>query len=119
MCIRDRYRELAAFAQFASDLDDATRRQLDRGARVMEVLKQSQYSPLPISLMAATLFAVNKGYVDDIDVKKVLAFEHGLHQHLKSSHGPLLAKLENEKALDKSAEEELGSAIVAFKKSFA
>ena len=69
------YRELAAFAQFASDLDEATRKQLDRGARVTELLKQAQYSPLPISLMGATLFAVNKGFMDDIDVKKVLAFE--------------------------------------------
>ena len=67
------YRELAAFAQFASDLDEATRKQLDRGARVTELLKQPQYSPLPISLMAASLFAVNKGFMDDVDVKKVLA----------------------------------------------
>src|ERR1700746_2169058 len=73
------YRELAAFAQFASDLDEATRKQLDRGARVTELLKQPQYSPLPISLMAATLFAVNKGFLDDVDLKKVLPFEHGLH----------------------------------------
>src|SRR5262244_3433838 len=65
------YRELAAFAQFASDLDAATRKQLDRGARVTELLKQPQYSPLPISLMAASLFAVNKGYFDDIEVKRV------------------------------------------------
>ena len=93
--------------------------QLDRGARVTELLKQPQYSPLPISLMAATLFAVNKGYLDDIDVKKVLSFEHGLHQHLKSSHAALLAKLENDKAMDKGAEEELTAAITAFKKSFA
>ena len=78
------YRELAAFAQFASDLDAATRKQLDRGARVTELLKQAQYSPLPIWLMAASLFAVNKGFLDDVDVKKALAFEHGLHQHLKS-----------------------------------
>ena len=113
------YRELAAFAQFASDLDEATRKQLDRGARVTELLKQAQYSPLPISLMAATLFAVNKGYVDDIDVKKVLAFESGLHQHLKSSHAALLKKLETDKAMDKAAEDELTAAIVAFKKSFA
>ncbi len=113
------YRELAAFAQFASDLDAATRKQLDRGARVTELLKQAQYSPLPISLMAATLFAVNKGFLDDIDTKKVLAFEHGLHQHLKSSHAALLAKLENDKAMDKGAEEELTNAITAFKKSFA
>ena len=113
------YRELAAFAQFASDLDAATRKQLDRGARVTELLKQAQYSPLPISLMAASLFAVNKGYLDDLDVKRVLAFEHGLHQHLKSSHAALLAKLDSDKAMDKAAEEELTSAIEAFKKSFA
>jgi F-type H+-transporting ATPase subunit alpha len=113
------YRELAAFAQFASDLDAATRKQLDRGARVTELLKQAQYSPLPISLMAATLYAVNKGYTDDIDVKKVLPFEHGLHQHLKAGHAGLLAKLEKDKAMDKDAENELNNAIAAFKKSFA
>jgi F-type H+-transporting ATPase subunit alpha len=112
------YRELAAFAQFASDLDAATRKQLDRGARVTELLKQPQYSPLPISLMGATLFAANKGFLDDIEVKKVLPFEHGLHQYLKSSHAALLAKLENDKAMDKAAEEELTNAITAFKKSF-
>jgi F-type H+/Na+-transporting ATPase subunit alpha len=113
------YRELAAFAQFASDLDAATRKQLDRGARVTELLKQQQYSPLPISLMAASLFAVNKGYFDDVDVKKMLSFEHGLHQHLKSSHAALLSKLENDRAMDKDAEAELVGAIESFKKSFA
>ena len=113
------YRELAAFAQFASDLDEATRKQLDRGARVTELLKQPQYQPLPISLMAATLFAVNKGFLDDVDVKKCLAFEHGLHQHLKSSHAALLDKLEKDKAMDKDAEADLTRAIEAFKKSFA
>src|SRR4029079_3033358 len=76
------YLELAAFAQFASDLDDATRKQLDRGARVTELLKQNKYSPQQISLMGATLFAVNKGFMDDVDVKKILAFEHGLHAHM-------------------------------------
>jgi F-type H+/Na+-transporting ATPase subunit alpha len=112
------YRELAAFAQFASDLDPATRKQLDRGARVTELLKQAQYSPLSISTMAASMFAANKGFLDDIEVKKVLAFEHGLHQHLKSSHAPLMAKLEADKAMDKAAEEEMTNAIAAFKKSF-
>ena len=102
------YRELAAFAQFASDLDEATRKQLDRGARVTELLKQAQYSPLPISLMGASLFAVNKGFLDDVDVKKVLAFEHGLHQHLKTSHAALLAKLEKDKAMDKAAATKAG-----------
>ncbi|TMG82582.1 MAG: F0F1 ATP synthase subunit alpha [Betaproteobacteria bacterium] len=113
------YRELAAFAQFASDLDEATRKQLDRGARVTELLKQAQYSPLPISLMGATLFAVNKGFLDDVDVKKALAFEHGMHQHLKTSHAALLKKIEDSKVLDKDAEAELTGAIAAFKKSFA
>ena len=84
-----------------------------------ELLKQNQYSPQSISLMGATLFAVNKGFMDDIDVKKILAFEHGLHTHLKTSHAALLKKIEDTKALDKDAEAELSGAIAAFKKSFA
>ena len=84
-----------------------------------ELLKQAQYSPLPISLMGATLFAVNKGFVDDIDVKKVLAFEHGMHAWLKDKHAALVTKLDTEKAMDKDAEAELSAAIAAFKKSFA
>ena len=113
------YRELAAFAQFASDLDEATRKQLDRGARVTELLKQAQYSPLPISLMAATLFAVNKGYLDDVEVKKVLSFEAGLHAFLKDKHAALLQKMEAGKALDKDkeAEAQLSAAIADFKKT--
>ena len=115
------YRELAAFAQFASDLDEATRKQLDRGARVTELLKQPQYSPLPIALMAVSLFAVNKGFMDDIDVKKVLEFESGLHQFLKTSHSALLDRLNQNRAFDKEGkdEAELTAAIAAFKKSFA
>jgi len=74
---------------------------------------------LPISLMGATLFAVNKGFLDDIDVKKVLSFEHGLHGYLKDKHAALLAKLEAAMAMDKDAEAELNAAIAAFKKSFA
>ena len=69
--------------------------------------------------MGATLFAVNKGFMDDIDVKKVLAFEAGLHQFLKTSHAALLGKIEQSKALDKDGEAELQAAIVAFKKTFA
>ncbi len=113
------YRELAAFAQFASDLDDVTRRSLERGQRVTELMKQKQYSPQPISLMGATLFAVNKGFMDDVDVKKVLAFEAGLHTHLKTSHAALLKKIEDSKVLDKDAEAEMTGAVTAFKKSFA
>jgi F-type H+-transporting ATPase subunit alpha len=111
------YRELAAFAQFASDLDEATRKQLDRGARVTELLKQTQYNPLPISLMAASLFAVNKGFMDDLEVKQVLAFESGMHAHLKDKHAALLADMESKKAMDKEAEAQLEAAIAAFKKT--
>jgi F-type H+-transporting ATPase subunit alpha len=112
------YRELAAFAQFASDLDESTRKQLDRGARVTELLKQKQYAPLSISLMAATLFAVNKGYLDNVEVKRVLEFEAGLHNYLKASHGALLSKIEDTKALDKDGEAALAAAVGDFKKSF-
>ena len=112
------YRELAAFAQFASDLDESTRKQLDRGARVTELLKQAQYSPLPISLMAVSLFAVNKGFFDDLDIKKVLPFEAGLHGFMKTSHAAVLQKIEETKALDKDNEAALSAAITAFKKSF-
>ena len=113
------YRELAAFAQFASDLDESTRKQLDRGARVTELLKQAQYSPQSISLMGASLFAVNKGFMDDVDVKKILSFESGLHAYLKDKNAALLAKIEETKALDKDAEAELNAAVAAFKKTFA
>jgi F-type H+-transporting ATPase subunit alpha len=112
------YRELAAFAQFASDLDESTRKQLERGARVTELLKQAQYSPLPISLMAVSLFAVNKGFFDDIEVKQVLVFEAALHAYMKAEHADLLKKIEETKQLDKDSEAALAEAIVKFKKSF-
>ena len=111
------YRELAAFAQFASDLDESTRKQLDRGARVTELLKQSQYSPLSISLMAVSLFAVNKGYFDDIEIKKVLPFEAGLHAYMKTKQAALLSKIEDTKQLAKDGETAMAAAIADFKKS--
>ena len=112
------YRELAAFAQFASDLDEATRKQLDRGARVTELLKQPQYSPLSVSLMSVSLFAVNKGYLDDIEVKDVLGFEHDLHKFLQSSNSELLKRIEDSKQLSKEDEVVLAGAIENFKKTF-
>jgi F-type H+-transporting ATPase subunit alpha len=109
------YRELAAFAQFASDLDDATRKQLERGRRVVEVLKQPQYAPLSVSRMGVTLFAVTRGYMDDVDVKRVLEFEKGLHSFLESSHAELMKKLESTKDLDGDAEKALKAAVEAYK----
>jgi F-type H+/Na+-transporting ATPase subunit alpha len=88
------YRELAAFAQFASDLDAATRAQLERGQRVTELMKQKQYAPLSVGLMGASLYAVEKGYIDKVPVNKVLAWEEGLHQFIAGNHGELLGKLD-------------------------
>src|SRR5512142_3313206 len=101
------YRELAAFAQFASDLDDATRRQLDRGRMVTELMKQPQYSPLSVAEMAVTLFCVNKGYFDDVEVKKALAFESAVREYAKSKYGELVDRIESTKDLSKDDEAKL------------
>ena len=87
------YRELAAFSQFASDLDEATRKQLERGERVTEVMKQAQYEPMSVAAMAFSLFAVNEGYLDDVDIRKVVPFEQSMQAHLRSSHGTLLDEI--------------------------
>ena len=87
------FRELAAFAQFASDLDEATRKQLDRGKRVTELLKQLQYSPMSVAQMAVTLFAVNEGFVDKVEIDKIGAFEKALHAHMDSAHAELMKKI--------------------------
>jgi F-type H+/Na+-transporting ATPase subunit alpha len=89
------YRELAAFAQFASDLDEATRKQLERGQRVTELMKQKQYAPLSIAQMAVSLFAVNEGFLDDVEINRIGTFEAGLHQHMAAHHAGL-AKTINE-----------------------
>ena len=79
-------RELAAFAQFASDLDAATRNQLERGTRVMELMKQKQYSPLSVAEMALSLYAVNEGYLDEVDVDKIVDYETALHDFARSNN---------------------------------
>ena len=83
------YRELAAFSQFASDLDDATKKQLDRGQRVTELMKQNQYSPLSVAEMALSLYAANEGYFDDVEINKVMSFEKSLHEFARSNHKDL------------------------------
>ena len=113
------YRELAAFAQFASDLDEATRKQLERGRRVTELMKQPQYSPMQVAEMAVSLFAVNKGYFDDLDVKRVLPFEAALHQYLRQKYADLMNKIESTKDLDAEGEKALDAAIQEFKKTWA
>ena len=111
------YRELAAFAQFASDLDDATRKQLERGRMVTELMKQPQYQPLQVWEQAVILFAVNNGHFDDIDVKKALPAERGLRDMLKSKHAALIERIESTKDLSKDDEVALTAAIRDFKKT--
>ncbi len=109
------YRELAAFAQFASDLDEVTRKQLERGRLVTELMKQLQYAPLSVAEMAMTLFCVNKGYFDDVEVKKALSFESALHAYLKSKNKDLMDAINTQKDLSADNEKLLSAAIEAFK----
>ena len=87
------YRELAAFSQFASDLDEATRKQLERGKRVTELMKQSQYSPLTVAGMALSLFAANEGYLDDVDIDKIISFEKSLHEFANEKYSELVNEI--------------------------
>jgi F-type H+/Na+-transporting ATPase subunit alpha len=109
------YRELAAFAQFASDLDEATRKQLERGRLVMELMKQTQYSPMSVAEMAVTLFAINKGAFDGIPVNKILAFEAAMQSYMKSQQKALMEAIESSKDLSGDNEKALSAAIDAFK----
>jgi F-type H+-transporting ATPase subunit alpha len=109
------YRELAAFAQFASDLDEATRKQLERGRMVTELMKQPQYEPLEVWEMAVTLSAVNNGHFDDIDVKKALSAERSLRDFIKSKYADLVSRIEETKDLSKDDEQLLQQAMKEWK----
>ena len=111
------YRELAAFAQFASDLDEATRKQLERGRLVTELMKQPQYEPLQVWQMALVLFGVNNGYFDDVDVKKALACEKAMQAYIKDKYASLIDRIESTKDLSKEDEAELHEAVKDFKKN--
>ncbi len=109
------FRELAAFAQFASDLDEATRKQLERGQRVTEIFKQPQYSPMSVADMAVSLFIADRGYLDDLELEKVVSFEHELLAYLHANNQPLLDQMNKELALSDEIVAELKSAIEKFK----
>src|SRR5574343_171601 len=113
------YRELAAFAQFASDLDEATRKQLERGRLVTELMKQAQYSPMSISEMAVTLFTVNQGFYDDIDVKRALECEKAMISYLKANCAAVMNTMETKADLDGDTEKALAAGIQAFKNTWA
>ena len=111
------YRELAAFAQFASDLDEATRKQLERGRMVTELMKQPQYMPLQVWEMALTLFAVNNAYFDDIDVKKALSAERSMRDYVKDKYGDLVGRMEAKKDLPPEDEQALHAALKDWKQN--
>jgi len=111
------YRELAAFAQFASDLDEATRAQISRGQRVTELMKQKQYQPLSVAEMAISLFAANEGFIDDVEVDKVGSFEASLLANMHSNHADLMAKIDNTGDFNDDIAGEMRTAIESFKKT--
>lgn len=113
------YRELAAFAQFASDLDEATRKQLERGQRVTEMMKQKQFLPLSVAEMSVSLYAVDRGYVDDVDLENVVEFEQELHEFLRSSYPELKDEINKHCAYNKDVEAKLKQLLEDFKSTHA
>ena len=111
------YRALAAFAQFASDLDEVTRKQLERGRMVTELMKQPQYQPLQVWEEALVLYAVNNGYYDDVNVGDAMKVERAMREYLKTHYADLVDSIETNKALSKEDEERLKGAIAEFKKN--
>jgi F-type H+/Na+-transporting ATPase subunit alpha len=112
------YRDLAAFAQFGSDLDKATQAQLNRGQRLTEILKQPQYSPMPVEQQVLVIWAATKGLVDDIDVADLKKFEQGVLSFVENSRGSLLEKVRQRGKLDEELETEMRSVVTEFKQRF-
>ena len=111
------YRELAAFAQFASDLDETTRKQLERGQRVTELMKQKQYSPLTVAEMAVSLYAANEGYLDDVPVEKIVAFETALHASAADNNAELMNKINESGDYNEEIENGLKESLEGFKET--
>jgi F-type H+-transporting ATPase subunit alpha len=112
------YREMAAFAQFASDLDASTRQLLDRGVRLVELLKQGQYSPLTVPEQVVSIYSGVKGYLDKIEVKDVVRFESEIHDEIRTNHPDLLESIANEKELSSANEEKLKIFLDSFLEKF-
>jgi F-type H+-transporting ATPase subunit alpha len=112
------YRELEAFAQFGSDLDAATQKQLARGARLVEVLKQPQYRPVPVENQVVIIYAVTNGYLDDVELPHIRQWERDFLEYLEASHPDVLKDIRTKKALDDELTSRLKAAIAAFKPMF-
>jgi F-type H+-transporting ATPase subunit alpha len=112
------YRELAAFAQFGSDLDAKTQATLERGKRIVELFKQPQYNPIPVEIQAAILWAMQNNHLDDVAVEKVKSFQAKFTEFLSTRKLPLLEKIRTEKAISEPIAAELKGALGEFKPSF-
>jgi F-type H+-transporting ATPase subunit alpha len=112
------YRELAAFAQFGSDLDRATQQQLARGQRMVEILKQGQYTPVPVERQVAIIFAGTQGLLDDVPVDQMQPFEQFLHSFLERKHATLMPEIANKKELSDELRDALGKAVGEAKQEF-
>jgi len=113
------YREMAAFAQFGSDLDASTQKLLARGARLTELLKQGQYQPMPVEEQVASIFAGTQGFADAVPVKEVTRYEAAMLSYLRSDHADVLGKIRDTKALDDDTAKALKDALATFGKQFA
>jgi F-type H+-transporting ATPase subunit alpha len=112
------YRDLEAFAQFGSDLDPATQRQLARGARLVEILKQPQYQPVPVEKQVAIIYAVTNGHLDDVEVPQIRQWERDFLAFLEAQHPAVLSDIRTKKVLDDDLTGRLKAAIAAFKPIF-
>jgi F-type H+-transporting ATPase subunit alpha len=112
------FRELAAFAQFGSDLDKATKAQLDRGLRIQEVLKQPQYSPLPVAQQIAVIYAVTNGYLDEVPIEAVSKWESGFHDFMRTAHPEILETIARDKQISPEMFEAVKAAITEYNRTF-
>jgi len=112
------YREMAAFAQFGSDLDAATQRQLNRGARLVEILKQGQYKPLPVAIQVLAIFAANNGYVDTYPTTSIQRYESEMLAFMEAQHADVIKDLSEKNAIDADLEGRIKAALDAFKGQF-
>jgi len=113
------YREMAAFAQFGSDLDAATQKLLNRGARLTELLKQAQFSPMPFEEQTVSIFAGTNGYIDDVDVARVGEYEEQMLAHFRADHADILSDIRDSKKFEGDVKDRTVAALEAFAKQFA
>ncbi len=112
------YREKQAFAQFGSDLDASTRQQLARGERLVELLKQPQYKPMPVELQVLSIFSANEGFLDFLEVKEVLAFESQMHEHVQANNSDILAAIRDKGGMNDDQTDQLRKVLDRFTKDF-